>query len=80
MFYMYNNYFREGMFISFKDSNIDAKITIVVDQIFPCVVKGRIVKMGKHGEYIFTNRTKTVKKKDCFCGWGNNGPAVKIEK
>ena len=51
---MYNNYFREGMFISFKDSNIDAKITIVIDQIFPCVLKGRIVKMGKHGEYIFT--------------------------
>ena len=44
---MYNNYFREGMFISFKDGNIDAKITIVIDQIFPCVVKGRIVKIGK---------------------------------
>ena len=58
---MYNNYFREGMFISFKDGNIDAKITIVIDQIFPCVVKGRIVKIGKRGEYIFTNRTITKK-------------------
>lgn len=60
---MYNNYFREGMFISFKDGNIDAKITIVIDQIFPCVVKGRIVKIGKRGEYIFTNRTKQLTKK-----------------
>ena len=67
---MYNNYFREGMFILFKDSNIDAKITIVIDQIFPCVLKGRIVKMGKHGEYIFTNRTKTVKKKRLFLWMG----------
>lgn len=77
---MANEYFKVGMFVTINDSNIGEKITIVVDQVFPYLIKGRVVKKDKHGTDIFTNQTRTINKKDCFCGWGNNKPVANIEE
>lgn len=74
---MYNVLFKKGMLLKFKDENLGKNIIVVVDEIYPWVIKGRVCKK-KNGKCIVTNIVRTLNKKDFFCGWGQSAPIGKI--